>query len=268
MQNWQHVTDIMNVLNKVPKDMHETDFSRVRDRNLAGLAQYFRQTILLSSIPDPLFARFFRKQCHNTAGMLQIMPQYPGILGRIVPTIRQVWHRIKATSAATQSDQRFKLFKKKFVPQLKSIAAGSSAAGPTLVFVPSYLDYVRMRNELQRQEVDHVTCCEYTEAPSISRARSWFFHGQVKVLLCTERFHYYRRYQLRGIRNYIFYAPPTNAQFYPELLNLLEDSSNQHGASSIALFSKYDSGAVERIVGTERAGKLLDPDEKSTFVFC
>jgi len=48
----------------------------------------------------------------------------------------------------------------------------------------------------------------------------------------TERFHFYHRYRIRGIRHVIFYAPPSTAHFYPEMLNLLQEASDQSEAVS------------------------------------
>lgn len=51
-------------------------------------------------------------------------------------------------------------------------------------------------------------------------------------MLYTERFHFYRRYRVRGIRHILFYAPPATAEFYAEMLNLLQEASDQSEAVS------------------------------------
>lgn len=56
----------------------------------------------------------------------------------------------------------------------------------------------------------------YAEQADISSARTEFFHGRIKLMLFTERFHFYRRFRMRGIHHIVFYAPPVRADFYAE----------------------------------------------------
>ena len=49
----------------------------------------------------------------------------------------------------------------------------------TLIVAPSYLSYVRLRNELLRRNVDAAFVCEYSRDSEISRGRSRFFHGSI-----------------------------------------------------------------------------------------
>lgn len=77
----------------------------------------------------------------------------------------------------------------------------------------------------------------------------------------------------------LFYAPPEHAAYYPELLNLIEDAGSAgagaaaapatltHHASVGLLFCRWDILALERVVGSARAKKMLKADA-STFMFC
>ena len=51
-------------------------------------------------------------------------------------------------------------------------------------------------------------CCEYTPLADTGRARSHFAAGRSRVLLYTERAHFYHRLRVRGAREIIFYALP------------------------------------------------------------
>jgi U3 small nucleolar RNA-associated protein 25 len=69
----------------------------------------------------------------------------------------------------------------------------ASAHSHILIFVASYLDFVRLRNWFDKQEESFEYICEYSSAKEISRARTEFFHGRVRYLIVTERYHFFRR---------------------------------------------------------------------------
>ena len=69
-----------------------------------------------------------------------------------------------------------------------------------LIFVRSYFDFVRLRNFLKEEGASFVGLCEYTKHSDVSRGRSNFFHGRRRIMLYTERAHFYHRYRLRGIK--------------------------------------------------------------------
>jgi len=99
----------------------------------------------------------------------------------------------------------------------------------------------------------------------------------------TGRAHYFKRYMMRGARHLILYSLPENANFYPELVNLLEEAGVGGGGgkegrregggvgggvtSVFAMFTRFEALALERIVGTTRARHMLG-SEKRTFLFC
>jgi U3 small nucleolar RNA-associated protein 25 len=136
--------------------------------------------------------------------------------------------------------------------------------GGILLFVRSYFDFVRLRNYLKAQNSSFCLLGEYTKQSDISRGRSWFYHGKRRIMLYTERAHFYHRYKIRGIRNLMFYSLPNHPQFYAEISNLLEGVENP---SCTVLFSKFDNLQLERIVGTSRAQRMLN-SKTSTFMFC
>ena len=67
-----------------------------------------------------------------------------------------------------------------------------------LIFVSSYFDFVRLRNLLVEEGASFAGLCEYTSGPNISRGRSGFFHGRRRIMLYTERAHFYHRLKIRG----------------------------------------------------------------------
>lgn len=69
----------------------------------------------------------------------------------------------------------------------------------------------------------------------------------------------------RGIHSVVFYGLPQYPQFYPEILNTLNET--QAEASVTALYSKYDIYQLQGIVGDERARIMLS-SEKDSHMFC
>jgi U3 small nucleolar RNA-associated protein 25 len=144
MQNWEHVEFIFEHLNIQPKDAHGCDFSRVRSWYLDDQAKYFRQTVILSAFNTPELAELFRAHCHNWAGKARLQQECPGTIQYLPVKARQTFSRFDAASIAADPDARFAYFTKAIVPMLTRHKARDAAG--TLVFIPSYLDFVRVRN--------------------------------------------------------------------------------------------------------------------------
>lgn len=77
---------------------------------------------------------------------------------------------------------------------------------------------------------------------------------------------------IRGGRHIVFYSLPEYAHFYPELVNLIQESEEggdrgSSGISCTVLFTKFEKMALERIVGTKRCEHMLSSG-KNTFMFC
>jgi U3 small nucleolar RNA-associated protein 25 len=114
-------------------------------------------------------------------------------------------------------------------------------------------------------EVSFAALFDYSKEGDIARARARFFHGQRDVLVVTERFHFFHRLRLRGIRQLMFYALPTYAATYVDFVNMTADSVG--GGSVVATYSEFERLALERIVGTKRSGAMLSSD-KAVHLFC
>ncbi|XP_057771692.1 protein NUCLEOLAR FACTOR 1-like [Salvia miltiorrhiza] len=96
-----------------------------------------------------------------------------------------------------------------------------------MIFVSSYSEYVRLRNYLKSQSALVCLFGEYIKRNEISHVRGEFFRGEKKIMLYTERAHFYYRYkvfpkikdsvQIRGVNNLIIYSLPERKEFYPQL---------------------------------------------------
>ncbi|KAL2264845.1 hypothetical protein VTJ83DRAFT_7355 [Remersonia thermophila] len=274
MQNWDHVEFIFEHLNQQPREAHGCDFSRVRPWYLDDQAKLFRQTAIFTAFNTPELAELFRAHCRNWAGKARLQQEAPGAIQHLPVKARQTFSRFEAPSAAADPDARFAYFTKAIVPMLTRHRARDAAG--TLVFIPSYLDFVRVRNYFANNpavaNVSFGTISEYADVPEASRARSHFLSGRHKVLLYTERAHHFRRYKMRGVKRVVMYALPDNPTFYNEIAGGFLQQSEQSlllepGQGVVrVMFSKYDVMKLERIVGTARVGRMIH-DQGDTFDF-
>ncbi|XP_072954074.1 protein NUCLEOLAR FACTOR 1 isoform X2 [Typha angustifolia] len=259
MQNWSHVNTVLEQLNRIPSKQHGTDVMRIRPWYLDGNACFYRQTILLSSYLNPDMNALFHRQSVNYEGKVKLVIEYKGVLPKILLQVGQVYERFDASSIISADDARLDYFCKKVFPKIKD-----SVEGGILLFISSYFEFVRIRNFLKSQNASFCLLGEYTKQSDISRARIWFFEGKRKIMLYTERSHFYHRYKIRGIKNLIFYSLPERKEFYPEIINMLDGSDNR---MCNVLFSCFDHFRLERIVGTSSAKRMLSSN-KDMFVFC
>ncbi|PIA26842.1 hypothetical protein AQUCO_08700019v1 [Aquilegia coerulea] len=249
MQNWSHVNSVVEKLNHIPSKQHGTDVMRIRQWYLNGHARLYRQTILLSSYLNPDMNSLFNSQCLNYQGKVKLVTKYNGVLPKVLLQVRQIYQRFDSTQLTDADDDRLDYFAKKVFPKIKD-----SVQGGTMIFISSYFEF----------NSSFCLLGEYTKQSDISRARVWFFEGMRKIMLYTERAHFYHRYKIRGIKNLIIYSLPERKEFYLEVINMLEESEDM---SCTVLFSRLDQLRLERIVGTKHA-KRMTSSEKSIFVFC
>ncbi|XP_043713689.1 U3 small nucleolar RNA-associated protein 25 [Telopea speciosissima] len=259
MQNWSHVNSVVEQLNRIPSKQHGTDVMRIRHWYLDGHARFYRQTIILGSFINPDINALFNHHCVSYQGKVKLICDYKGVLPKVLLQVRQIYERFDATSIADADDARLDYFAKKVFPKMKY-----SIEGGIMIFISSYFEFVRIRNFLKSQSASFCMLSEYTKQSDISRARVWFFGGKRKIMLYTERAHFYHRYKIRGIQNLIIYSLPERKEFYPEIVNMLEGS---HNMTCTVLFSCFDQFRLGRIVGTAPAKRMVS-SEKNTFVFC
>uniref|UniRef100_A0A665W6H4 U3 small nucleolar RNA-associated protein 25 homolog n=1 Tax=Echeneis naucrates TaxID=173247 RepID=A0A665W6H4_ECHNA len=254
MQNWEHFLHVMKHMNLQPLDSHGVDFSRVRMWNLNNWARHYRQTLVFSSIQEPQINSILTKHCANYRG--QIATKNMPKTGSICQVLVQLPHVFQMFSSDSfmDHDARFQFFVDKVFPQYRD-----SVMSHTLIFIPSYFDYIRLRNYMKKEEINFASICEYSSKSEVSRARHFFHKGDKQFLLFTERFHFYKRYAIKGIRNLIFYGLPSFPHFYSEVCNMLAAGGQGEEASwtCTALYSRYDAHKLAAIGGAQRAGQML-----------
>jgi U3 small nucleolar RNA-associated protein 25 len=271
MQNWDHIIYIFQHLNLQPQEAHGCDFSRVRPWYLDGHAKYLRQTLIFSAFITPEINALFNNHMHNVFGKLKHAPDYPGAILSITKTglqTKQVFARYSSPTITSDPDTRFKFFTTSILPSLMRHPTPPDGARGILLFIPSYFDFVRVRNYFATssatQNISFGAISENgtPQDREVRRARSHFLSGRYSVLLYSGRAHHFFRYKLRGAKTLVFYGLPDNPVHYQELVSMVqgsvEDGRIAVGEGMVkAVFSKWDGLKLERVVGSSRVGSMM-----------
>ncbi|GHJ87696.1 hypothetical protein NliqN6_4098 [Naganishia liquefaciens] len=275
MQNWAFTQWIFSHVNGEPKETHGCDVSRLKPWYADQQAKFLRQTICVSRYETPEMRALFNRQLFNVEGKIRMdRTNYPGLLGHVRKGVRQVFSRIHCNDPVEELDLRFKYFTDTTLPALLKSAISRVA---TLIMVPDYYDFVKVTNFMKkREDFSFAAISEYSSNQEISAARTAFFKGKKDFLIVTERFHFYRRYRLRGAKTIVFYSLPDHAAFYPELMAgpFIPSATGKQTAdideadvSARVAFSKFDWLKLERIVGTEAARRMVSDRDETKFTF-
>lgn len=276
MQNWEHVIHIFKHLHTKPREAHGVDFSRVRTWCVSEWGKYFRQNIVLSQIQHPQINALLKRYNFNYRGSVSACNaiEDPSI-AQVVVHVPQIFRSFEPKTVGEVSDLRFKFFTEEILPQLMK----DNLVSHCLIYVRQYFDFVRLRNfmrDLGERDAGFkfAQICEYTDDGKVAQARYQFFHGKRTFLLYTERFHFFHRYTIKGVRHIVFYELPTYPHFYPELLNMMTVSNQYKLAGGMestftasSLYCKYDALALKAILGERRAATVVHRVDKKNHLF-
>ncbi|PWN39095.1 DUF1253-domain-containing protein [Ceraceosorus guamensis] len=285
MQNWDHVQHVLSRTSQIPQASHDTDFSRVRQWYLDDRALNLRQTILLSSYDMPELRAIYRGLT-NVAGKNRSGHTFEGVLGGVREGLRQTFTRFDCANLNMEPDARFQHFTSRTLPSLLKSAVGATK---TVIFVPSYFDFVRVEDHMKRSDLSFEAISEYSTPREVAQSRQAFFTGKRAFLIVTERSHFYKRNTYRGAQTLVFYALPENALFYSEILHWpfvppkprvgkdgrMKEISKEElenakldptEVAALAVFSKFDRFRLERIVGDRQAARMIT-EERSNWKF-
>eukprot|EP00656_Telonema_subtile_P030759 TRINITY_DN33745_c0_g1_i1.p1 TRINITY_DN33745_c0_g1~~TRINITY_DN33745_c0_g1_i1.p1 ORF type:complete len:511 (-),score=114.82 TRINITY_DN33745_c0_g1_i1:10-1542(-) len=263
MQNWEHVRTVFENTSAMPQTVRDsTDFFRVRSCFLSGWAKYLRQTVIVSSQQSAEVTGLFKRQCHNVIKyQIDREPAEQGVLADCIGAPKQVFQRVQSTAMAASHEERMQHFTEKVLPTLLR-----AETPRTVILCRSYFEFVALRNLFRRKEASFCTLSEYTSQKGISRNSQWWSTQKRKILLITERFHFFRRQPIRNINQLIVYSLPEYAHFYSEFVNNLSRNA-EDAPTSMVMYNKYDWFQLDRAVGRERAQQMLI-SESTTHLFC
>ncbi|KAK2955624.1 putative U3 small nucleolar RNA-associated protein 25 [Blattamonas nauphoetae] len=248
-------------IHQQPVQMQSIDFSRVFSYLLEGKGKFYRQTIIYSEYESPDVNLLFRANqfCHNIVGSVRIgsLPVTTNPLRQItfkpspfseegddeIVKLPVVLQRIDSLRVDLANDSKMDFFTKRVIPFL--LPTSTDPIPRTLIFFSSFFDFVRVREYIQKNHTPRVTqteiatsslfgpsntlaipyseACEHTSIPELTKGRTKFFEGQTRLLLYTERLHFYRRYSFRRVERVVFYGIPSHAEFVGEILQMLKE---------------------------------------------
>lgn len=276
MQNWEHIIDLFKHLNVKPRESHGVDFSRVRTWCVSEWGKYFRQNIILSQVQHPQINALVKRYNFNYRGLVSTCNKTASAaIAQVVVQVPHIFRSFEPSSAAAVNDCRFEFFTNELLPQLMK----DKLLSHCLIFVRQYFDFVRLRNYM-RDLADRdagfkfTQICEYTDTGKVARARYMFFHGKRKFLLYTERFHFFHRYVIKGIRHIIFYELPTYPHLYSELVSMMSPTNQYKLPSGMestftttTLYCKYDALALLPVLGDQRTSWVVHKRDKKVHLF-
>lgn len=273
-QNISHLFTIFDHLNRIPQEQHDTDFSRIRMWYINDQARLFRQTMIFTKYISPVANSFINGKCQNWSGRWKnhrvIQPEQSGI-GQLGLRVRQIFQRFDVldSNVVDEPEYRFKNFTSVVIP---SIIKSTGYEEGILIYITDYSDYVRIRNYMKdKTNILFGDINEYSDQRQLTANRTLFQQNRIKVLLYTERLHHFRRYEIKGVKSVIFYKPPSNPEFYNEIIRYIGksvflDKADINISTVKCIYSKMDALALENIVGTKRAG-ILCHAQNETYEF-
>ncbi|KAJ1345877.1 hypothetical protein KIN20_000506 [Parelaphostrongylus tenuis] len=245
-QNWEHLSIIFSHSHKLPSKI-DADISRVRKCYIDGMSKVYCQLLLFSRYPHELFSALVLEHSLNYRGLVIQNRHCEGTLDKIEIPLCQELRRFAVEDASEQAVLRFNFFKE---------YCSSSLEPGTCVVIPSYFDFVRVRNYFKRNEESFVACHEYAPRMKITRARDLFFHKIKKILLITERYYYFNRRPLRGLAKIVFYQLPSHPDLYCEFINMGNCEAGTR-FSSVLFYCHYDRIRLQNTFGTDLANSII-----------
>lgn len=309
-QNWDNINEIMKKhLNQIPKNFMNIDFSRIRMWAINGQNEYLTQIMCFNKFTTPEMMSIVKRSLNLINGSTSYLSidnksvidksNYKlfqmGVINKF-ERLKQMFLRfdIDMKSYVQEPEKRLEFFKNSILPQILN---KTSYKYGTLIYIPSYFDYLRVKNFLQNDtSVSFVAIDEYSSNSKITRNRALFKNRSnlAPIMLYTERLHFYKRLDIKGVRNVIFYQLPSDGDFYEQVLGFIgneklrvtrdkmkikvknddsdeeeEDDEEEDVDLNLcmvrSIYSKLDAMRYAPIVGSNNVGALTGESEITEF---
>jgi len=111
--------------------------------------------------------------------------------------------RLNIDSIEMADDTRFNYFTKQVWPKINE-----DLTGYTIIFAPTYFDFVRLRTFIKQANGSCAMVSEYSEPSQAQRQRAHFETERKRFILISERTLVFSKINLRFAKNLIFYGLP------------------------------------------------------------
>jgi U3 small nucleolar RNA-associated protein 25 len=119
---------------------------------LNGQSSKYRQTICLSAYRTAELNALLSRRCNNSSGRIVCTTTYQGVLSHIHTSVRHIFQRLSVSGGLVDAaTARFTYFTTELLPRIK-VAHDAHV----LIVVPSYFDFVRVRNYCRDRHVNYV----------------------------------------------------------------------------------------------------------------
>lgn len=185
-----------------------------------------------------------------------------------------------------------------FAKLLSKVLKSAVQSANTVVFIPSSFDFIRVHNYFRKMSgISFAVLSEWESllARDVLRRYNLTQLGQVffepRYIPCSSSIFLWKKgilvdqrtisflpsvsflsilvhtwlralssYKIRGIRNVLFYGPPTHPQFFSEFLTypFLDDGVDPSDVTCRVACCRYDWFKLERILGSRGAKQVLD----------
>ncbi|KAJ2991756.1 hypothetical protein HDV02_003492 [Globomyces sp. JEL0801] len=151
-------------------------------------------------------------------------------------------------------------------PEINSIASLSSNIAGKVKISQQYAGNITdvVVQIPQEHNYSSTGISEYSSKSKVDVSRNEFISGDIKFLLYSERYHFFRRNKLKGAKHILFYGPPV-FPYYAEFVNKLGADGLTDATCSL-MFDQYDRLGLERIVGSERCDRMIK-GSKEAYMF-
>lgn len=119
-------------------------------------------------------------------------------------TLRRLPH---LASIDLVDDCRFNLFSRQLWKGIYD-EVSEEQSGYTVLLVPQYFDFVKIKTFFKRRNAQVAMISEYTDKKEAQRLRSLYEQKEVPVLMITERALVFEKIRLRFCRNLVLYSIP------------------------------------------------------------
>lgn len=158
LQNWQHLEEILQIMNKTPKYKEMTSsLDEIREYHFENLSKFYRQTIVTTQFNFPELNSLNIRYFNNYKGCLQNKLTYLPLVLESFNNFSVEFMKLELNKFEEDFDQRFEFFKNKVIYQNFHISFkifiqiwlkinDRQDIFKTVIFVNSYYEYIKLRN--------------------------------------------------------------------------------------------------------------------------